>query len=108
MKQPDLVGDFGQAGIDLTDHINTKCKELSKIIHDVIRHASRHSLQEVVMLCVQQGYLNGCFDTSLAETETKNAYLTKLRLLLHPVRILLEANVRQIEDQNSKKPDSSG
>ena len=97
--------------MDFLSHIEKVCEQILVRGFDTAR---RDGMPPSVLMkfLVLQGYLNGAVDTSVAEHEKSSdidryAYGEKLKLLLIPVRIELEAKIRYFQEQATKKEGSS-
>ena len=98
---------FSASADEFVAHITTFCKLLTADIRNMA--ASQHQkipLVDLICTSVTQGYLNGCLDTLNSEdADCKDEYVVKLRSLLLPVRIELEAMLRNKQREAGKKED---
>lgn len=108
MKRLNIMPDFGKAGEEFNELIKDHCMDISKIIYEHIKDASKQPLLSVISMCVLQGYINGCFDTINSEVDKESEYLVKLRTLLYPIQLILQDTLRKVKEQDGQKPDSGG
>ena len=95
---------------ELLDHITPAC---DRLLARSLQKATKMGMPPNILFkwLVVQGYLNGVVDLSTAEHEEQNdldarAYGEKLKLLLIPLRIELEAKKRKVQEQIAKAPSS--
>ena len=108
MKQLNSMPDFGEAGAEFNELIKDHCVDISNIIYEHIKYASRQPIRSVISMCVLQGYINGCFDTINSEVDKESEYLVKLRTLLYPIQLILQDTLKRIKEKDGPKSNSGG